>query len=142
MLGHGGIVIGEAPGEDDTPSEALPAAAKRWYRGALPRFGPTGRRLLPRLQLRCVNDEWRTRISCNTDFVSVGAGIGREELRRPVELPVHIRIAQNRLHVFAGFGEGDGLDELLRIAIVPLSQPVSDAVGAGIVGGQGVLELS
>jgi hypothetical protein len=36
-------------------------------------------------------------------------------LRRPPKLPVHIRIPQDGLHVFAGFGEGDGLDELLRI---------------------------
>ena len=56
-------------------------------------------------------------------------------LRRPIELAVHIRIPQDSLHIFAGFGEGDGLDELLRIAVVTLSQPVSDAVGAGIVGG-------
>jgi hypothetical protein len=34
----------------------------------------------------------------------------------PVKLPVHIRIPQNGLHVFAGFGETDGLDELLRIS--------------------------
>src|ERR1700687_2707359 len=63
-------------------------------------------------------------------------------LRRPVKLAVHIRVAQDGLHVFAGFGEGDGLDELLRIAVVTLSQPVSDAVGAGVVGGQSVLKLS
>ena len=56
-------------------------------------------------------------------------------LRRPVKLPVHIDIPQDGLDVFAGFGEGDGLDELLRIAVVALSQPVSHAVGAGIVGG-------
>src|SRR6202158_4548374 len=63
-------------------------------------------------------------------------------LRRPVKLAVHIRIAQDGLHVFAGFGEGDGLDELLRIAGVALSQPVSYAVAAGIVGGQRIFELS
>ena len=42
-------------------------------------------------------------------------------LRRPVKLPVHICIPQDGLHVFAGFGEGDGLDALLRIAVVALS---------------------
>src|SRR5208337_2824107 len=65
-----------------------------------------------------------------------------EELRCPVKLSVHISIPQDSLHVLAGFREGDGLDELLRIAVVPLSQPLSDAVGAGIVGGERVLELS
>ncbi len=40
------------------------------------------------------------------------------------------REARRSLHVFAGFGEGDGLDELLRIAVVALSQPVSNAVAA------------
>src|SRR5208282_3077608 len=63
-------------------------------------------------------------------------------LRRPVELPVDTRIAQNSLHVFAGFGEGDGLDELLRIAVMTLSQPVAHAVRAGVVRGQGVFELA
>src|SRR5258706_14209379 len=69
-------------------------------------------------------------------------GVPATPLRRPVELAVNIRIAQDRLYVFAGFGKRDGPDELLRIAVVALSQPVSHAVGAGIVGGQRVLELS
>ena len=59
-----------------------------------------------------------------------------------VELAVDTRIAQDGLHVFAGFGKGDGLDKFLGIAVMTLSQPVSDTVGAGIVGGQRIFELS
>src|SRR5450755_3065215 len=63
-------------------------------------------------------------------------------LWRPVKLAIHTGVAQDGLHIFAGLGKGDGLDEFLGIAVVALSQPVSYAVGAGVVGGQGVLELS
>jgi hypothetical protein len=49
-------------------------------------------------------------------------------LWRPVKLLVHAGVAQDGLDILAGLGEGDGLDELLRVAIFPLAQPVIDAV--------------
>src|SRR5271166_2756099 len=63
-------------------------------------------------------------------------------LRRAVKLTVDTGIAQDGLHVFAGFGKRDGLDKLLRIAVMALAQPISDAVAAGVVGRESVFELS
>src|SRR5208283_4679863 len=73
-------------------------------------------------------------------MIRLNLGIGRL-LRRLVELPVHVRVAQNGLHVFAGFGEGDGFHKLRRIAIMALAQPIFHAIRTGIVSCERVLEL-
>jgi len=36
-----------------------------------------------------------------------------QDLWRPVELAIHVGVAQDGLEVIAGFGEGDGFYELL-----------------------------
>src|SRR2546423_3325104 len=63
-------------------------------------------------------------------------------LRCSVEPLVQSLVPQDSLDVLAGFGERDGLDELLRVAVVSLVEPVGDAVGAGVVGGESVFKLS
>lgn len=63
-------------------------------------------------------------------------------LRGAVELFVDGGVAHDCLYVFAGLGEGDRLDEFGGIAIGALSYPILDAVGAGVVSGQSVLERS
>ena len=37
----------------------------------------------------------------------------------PVQLAINIRVAHNRLHIFAGFGEWNGFNEFLDVAIFP-----------------------
>src|SRR5260370_41747345 len=59
-----------------------------------------------------------------------------------VKLAINIGIPHDRLHVFAGFGERNGFDKLLHIAIFPSGLPVLHAIIAGVVSGEGVFESS
>src|SRR5260370_12362573 len=63
-------------------------------------------------------------------------------LRCAVELAVDIRVAHYRLDVFAGFGEGDGLDEFLDVAVFAGGLPIFYPVVTGVVGGEGIFEAS
>src|SRR5512146_3519834 len=50
--------------------------------------------------------------------------VTNSELRHPIQLPVHGRIAHDGLHVLTGFGERDGLHEFRRILKVTVGNPV------------------
>src|SRR5260370_35701323 len=63
-------------------------------------------------------------------------------LRCAVELAVDIRVAHYRLDVFAGFGEGDGLDEFLDVAGFAGGLPLFYPVVTGVVGGECNFEAS
>jgi hypothetical protein len=62
-----------------------------------------------------------------TDYAACGSQ-DSVLLRCPVKLLVHAGVAQDCLHILARLGEGDRFDELLRVAIFALVQPVFDAV--------------
>src|SRR5450432_1720985 len=68
--------------------------------------------------------------------------VARLFLWSAVQLAIDAGIPHDGLHVFPGFGERDGFHEFGGIAVGPLSYPFLDAVGAGVVGGQRVLERS
>src|SRR5438045_7993099 len=63
-------------------------------------------------------------------------------LRGPIQLPIHIRVPHDGLHILARFREWNGLDEFLDIAIFPCRLPVTHAIVSGIVSGESVLEAS
>src|SRR6266851_10142999 len=74
--------------------------------------------------------------SRNTDNSSarVASGSLRSHARLPINHPVDFGIAQDDLHIFAGFREGNGLDELGDLIVAALGLPGSDAVFAGVIG--------
>src|SRR5215467_13617205 len=55
----------------------------------------------------------------------------------PVNHPVELGVAQDDLHVFAGFGERDGLDEFGNLFVITLAFPGGNSVFAGVVSGSG-----
>src|SRR5260370_10189703 len=63
-------------------------------------------------------------------------------LRCAVKWAVDIRVAHCRLDVFAGFGEGDGLDEFLDVAVFAGGLPIFYPVVTGVVGGECIFEAS
>src|SRR6267143_3442337 len=77
-----------------------------------------------------------------TDNASAGmAGCGlRSHARLPINHPVDFRVAQDNLHIFAGFREWYGLDELGDLIVVALGFPGGDAVFAGVIGGGRVFQ--
>src|SRR5262249_6390429 len=68
--------------------------------------------------------------------------LSADGLRRPIQLAIDIRIPPNRLHLLPRFGERDGLDKFLNVAIFPVRLPVHDSIIACIVGGQRVFETA
>src|SRR2546422_6159917 len=56
-----------------------------------------------------------------------------------VNHPVGFGVSQDDLHVLAGFGEGDGLDELSDFFVLALGRPGCDAVLAGVIRGERLL---
>src|SRR5713101_9946615 len=65
------------------------------------------------------------------------AGVARGGLRScarlPINHPVDFGVAQDDLHVFAGFREWNGLDELRDFLVVALGFPGGDAVFTGVI---------
>src|SRR5581483_10440453 len=60
--------------------------------------------------------------------------------RRPVKLPVNVRIPQNRLHILASLSKRNRFHELLWITILPLSQPVLHPIRPRVVCGESIFE--
>src|SRR6266849_10848526 len=77
-----------------------------------------------------------------TGISSAGEARGglRGYTRLPVNHPVDFRVAQDDLHVFAGFREWNGLDEFRDLLVVALGFPGGDAVFAGVIGGGRVFQ--
>jgi len=64
----------------------------------------------------------------------------RRHARLPINHPVDFRVAQDNLHVFAGFRERNGLDEFRDLLVVALGLPSSDAVFSSVIGGGRVFQ--
>src|SRR5256714_148701 len=74
--------------------------------------------------------------SLNTDNSSAGVASGglRGYARLPINHPVDFRVAQDDLHIFAGFREWNGFDELRDLLVVALGFPGGNAVFARVIG--------
>src|SRR5882724_8002109 len=59
-----------------------------------------------------------------------------------VEGAVHVGVAEDNLDVFAGFGEGDGLDEFGNFVVSAFGFPEGDAVDTSVVGGSGAFRAA
>src|SRR5947207_3943666 len=75
-------------------------------------------------------------------FSSLRMTIVESASRRSIQLLVHIRVPHDGLHVFAGFGEGNRLDEFLNVAILAGGLPVAHSIIPGVVGCESILEAS
>ncbi len=51
---------------------------------------------------------------------------------------VELAVAEDGLHVFAGFGVGDGLDVFGDVLVVADGHPLANRNVSGVVGGKGV----
>src|SRR6266699_5210825 len=71
-----------------------------------------------------------------TDNVSTGVASGglRGHARLPINHPVDFGVAQDDLHILAGFRERNGLDELRDLIVVALGLPGGNAVFSGVIG--------
>src|SRR5260370_15991217 len=69
----------------------------------------------------------------------LSAGVAGSDLcsyaRLTINQPVEFGVAQDDLHVFAGFRERDGLDKLGDLFVVALGFPCGDTVFAGLIRG-------
>src|SRR5262252_3353119 len=70
-------------------------------------------------------------------LAGVAGGRLRGHARLPINHPVELGVTQDDLHVFAGFGERDGLDEFGTLFVIALAFPGGNSVFAGIVSGRG-----
>src|ERR1700686_4930063 len=57
-----------------------------------------------------------------------------------IQLAIDIRVAHDRLHILAGFGEWNGFHELLDVTVLPYGLPVFYTIVTRVVCSKGIFE--
>src|SRR5881394_3292784 len=80
--------------------------------------------------------------SMYTDGSSAGVATGglRGYAWLPINHPVDFRVAQDHLHIFAGFRKRNGFDQLGDLFVVALGSPGGDAVFSGVISSSRVFQ--